>query len=494
MSTQILNEIIVKLKAFPWELYWQYGAALLSLFYLIIIIVAAYHIIMTKEPVQSAVGWLGLVVLSPFIGGFLYLGFGINRIKRAASASRAPRSRPKKIPKSLKEMIPHESDRMVKQLFTLGQNIHPGPIDGGNRIRPLVNGDEAYPAMINAIEHAQKSVALCSYIFDYDDTGRLFTKALAEAHKRGVTTRVLIDDVGARYSPKPIDRILRRSGVKTARFMPRWSAQLFRFANLRTHRKILLVDGQCAFIGGMNIRHGACLEKKPDHPIQDIHFKLEGPAISGLNEIFQEDWLFSTNENISLPNWPEKRNLADGRAFVRAIPDGPDVDLSKLWWLYLGALSVAQKSIRIVTPYFLPDPQLSAALKVEAMKGLNVEVVLPEKNNLFFMDWAMEAHFEDLLQAGVKIYRSSPPFDHSKIFTVDDRWAFVGSSNLDSRSLRLNFEANIAVVDDQFNLQLKSIIDQKKARSRLMTVNEVKSWHRARKFRNRMTNLLSPYL
>ncbi len=423
---------------------------------------ASCHILLTKQNIRASIGWIGLVILSPFVGTLIYWIFGINRIRRNFTG-------------------PVDEPLDGERFFGLSEPM-----------TPLVNGDEAFPAMLDAIAAARESIVLSSYIFDRDPSGLRFVEALSVARDRGVDVRVLVDDVGIRYSRPPIDRDLVARGLRTARFMPARNLSFLGFINLRCHRKLLIVDGETAFIGGMNIRHGNCLRSNPASPVQDVHFRVRGPVVAPLARIFEEDWEFTTGESFRLPRpaWP----TASYHGKARVLADGPDDGQDRLQWTFLAALSTAKRTARIVTPYFLPNEVLVNGFEVALMKGVDLEIVVPARSNLFYMDWPMMAAFERLVTRGVRVYLADPPFDHSKIFLVDDDWCSIGSSNWDDRSLRLNFELNLEVIDGDLSRQLHALVDRKKAAARMLTAEELGAVPLGWRLRNRFCRLFSPYL
>jgi cardiolipin synthase A/B len=346
--------------------------------------------------------------------------------------------------------------------------------------------------MLQAIVGAKTSVALSTYIFDSDAVGQEFVTALTGAVQRGVIVRVLVDDVGLLYSSHAIDRELRAGGVQTARFIPR-ELRFLRMFNLRNHRKILVVDGHVGFIGGMNIRQGHVLATARRHQIQDIHFQVQGPVLDHFSGLFEEDWQFAADKDIALPRWLNDEP-APGLTEARLVPDGPDHRSETLQWLFLGALAAAQRTIRIMTPYFIPNGTLISALSVAAMRGVDVEIVIPERTNIPFIGWAMAANFETLMIHGVKIYLNPPPFDHSKLMVVDGAWSLVGSTNWDQRSLRLNFEANLESLDAALGSELEEYFKSKKAKSRQVSLDAVKAAPLYIKLRNNFIRLFGPYL
>lgn len=461
---------------------WTFVAGFIHLF---ISIPTVIHILLRKDDDNAAISWIGLVLLSPFLGSFIYWIFGINRVKRQAKDIK-----PDKGCLSLqhtdkfKNVMP---ERWVA-LMHMGRAIHHAEYLEGNRVGILKNGDEAYPAMIRAIDQAQKSIFLSSYIFDYDAAGKQFVKALCKAHERGVSVHVLIDGIGLGISWRRTDISLRRAGIKTARFFPaRWFSRS-RFINLRNHRKILSIDSSVAFIGGINIRAGNILLNAPRSPVQDVHFEVRGPVVDQINEVFAEDWLFAKREALEVVKSPVE---SAGHVIARILPDGPDANYQKLQWTLLGAVNSAKSCIRIVTPYFIPDDILLSALQAASLRGIDVEVIIPKKSNILFFNWAMRANFQKLFEFGIKLYESPAPFDHSKIFLVDDRWAFIGSSNWDARSLHLNFEINLECYDEILNAELSGIFEQKKGLSVL--IQPVK-YSLSRQILYNLFRLASPYL
>lgn len=438
---------------------------LAGLFYLTLQICVTAHILLKKDDVKSAIGWMGLVWLAPVLGSIIYILFGINRIRRRALALRNKGpdifTLTGKSPKEIEQEIPAP----FLQLIRLGYKVHPQRFALGNTARLLENGDEAYPEMCKLIASAQKEVLLQSYIFDNDNAGRLFLPALKQAVKNGAKVKIIVDGVGINYSKPTIASALKKlEGVEFSVFLPSKKPVSLPFLNLRNHRKMLIVDGQKAVFGGMNIAAGNLVRQHPKDPIQDVTFLVEGPVIDQMSRVFEEDWIFSGKKHFIPASFSATGRLI-GKMPARIIPDGPDSNFGKIEMMVLGALSCAQKSVKIVTPYFLPEGNILTALELAAMRGVDVEIILPSKSNIFGMDYAMRANFARLLKKGVKIYRSKPPFDHSKILLVDGAWLFFGSANWDVRSFKLNFECNLECVDKNLAVQVGKIIDRKRTGS-----------------------------
>lgn len=462
-------------------------------------IAVTVHAILRKHDVRAAIGWIGLAWLSPILGSVAYVVLGINRIQR------------KGVSLGLMDAWDHGGEQLITaedelKIYDLSQS-HPTflglvglgtHVTGntpliGNTVIPLVNGDAAYPEMLAAIDQAEVSVTLNSYIFDSDRVGEQFLEALKRAQDRGIKVRVMIDGVGARYSKPSMVGRLRKVGVTVAEFLPSRAPWSLGYANMRNHRKILVVDGKVGFTGGTNIREGHSLHLQPDFPVACLHFKIEGPVVMALQEAFAIDWAFTTGESLVGPTWFPRLQRC-GSVGARGIPDGPDEDLDKINEIILGALAVASKRVRIITPYFLPEASILNALMVTAMRGVEVDIILPSKNNIAIMNWAVIPQLPHLIEKGCRVYMTSDPFDHTKLFVVDGLWSLIGSTNWDARSMRLNFEYNIECYSEELAEKLDEIIDQKMARAKLVTVKEIQSRSLAVQLRNGAARLLSPYL
>ena len=452
------------------------------------------HIVLTKRDVRSAIGWTGLVWLTPVVGSVLYVSFGINRIRRRAGRMRRRPGAPGRAPHPPRgPRFSAETPVPLRALATLVGALTRAPLVPHNKVDVLVNGDEAYPAMLAAIEAASRSVGLVTYIFDRGEVADRFVDALARAAGRGVAVRVLIDGVGARYSHPPIVRELRRRGVTVARFLPSAVPILHPYVNLRNHRKLLVADGATAFCGGLNIRDACLLALAPPSPTQDLHFRLDGPVVRQLMQAVAFDWHFTTGETLAGPVWFPHLDPA-GDVFARGIADGPDEDFETLLVTLLGALSQATRSVRIVTPYFLPDAPVLDAFHVAALRGVRIEILLPRRGNLRLVQWAAMAQLGRVLGDGCEVFLTPPPFDHSKLFVVDDAWALIGSANWDPRSLRLNFEYTVECYSEALAGRLNRVIDAKLAGAERLVLATLEQRPFLSKLRDGVAWLAQPYL
>jgi len=476
----------------------------LSWIFGILLIVAALfsagHALLYRRDPRAALVWILICLFLPGIGFGLYWLLGVNRIRTRArnwqTSGRGmqwltPASRQRHFILSSDPVPPFPAENLGA-LLNLSNAITRRPLTAGNRLKPLINGSETFPAMLRAIARAEKRVFLSTYIFGSDKTGRLFVDELAAAVRRGVDVRVLIDALGERYSFPSARVLLNRTGVRTARFLPPFSSWGVFHLHLRNHRKLLAVDGRTGFTGGINIGRSWLSSKLDRGDVLDLHFQTEGPIVGQIEDTFLEDWHFATGEEVCTQ--PHPAPMEHNGAFCRGISAGPNEDFEKLRWLVVGALDCARQRVRIMTPYFIPDRDLLSSINSAALRGVKVEIILPGQSNLPYVHWATRAYLWELLDYGARIYYRPPPFAHGKLLLVDTFFALVGSANLDPRSLRLNFEFNLEIFDPQTVKILAEHFELVRRISHQVTLDEMDSRSLPVRLRDSFCKLFSPYL
>ena len=464
------------------------GAILGPLLHVVLAGAVTVHVLERKRDVAAAFAWIGVAWLSPIIGSALYFLFGVNRVQRRAY--RAGRRHSMGWVDDPATFLNPRHDHFAPLERAIGV-LTGRPPRLGNKVTMLRNGDDAYPPMLEAIAAAKVSIAFSSYIFEADDTGTKFIAALKAAQARGVAIRVIVDGIGSGYWYSSAYQRLTVEGIPTARFMHTWIPWRMAFLNLRSHKKILVVDGQRAFIGGINIASDNVLAANPPHPIRDMHFDVTGPVVTQIAEAFATDWQFCTGERLSGEAWFPPLQEA-GTAAARVITSGPDQDIYKIEFAMLQAIGCALRSVKILTPYFLPDDRLMSALILAQMAGVTVDVVIPEAGDHPYLDWAMRAHIAPLLRAGGRVWRAPKPFEHSKLFVVDDGWSLIGSANWDMRSLRLNFELNMEVCCPEFGALVSAAIERRQGEP--LTLAEINARSFPIRLRDSAARLMLPYL
>ncbi|WP_455220579.1 cardiolipin synthase [Kaarinaea lacus] len=475
--------------------------SLLTVITLIIQIFAAVlcvgHILLNKRDPRAALGWIMVCVFLPFVGPVFYWIFGVNRVQRRARRLFS-RSLTRSVTEKDAEMyaLSGEPDiaalPSIQPFIKVSNRICRIPLRQGNNIEILFNGDNTYPAMLDAIENARQCVYLMTYIFDTDEQGNRFIDALVRCKERGVDVKVLVDGVGELGQWTRASTRLSRSGISAERFLPLSLKPPAFYWNLRNHRKLLVVDHTTAFTGGINIsaRHMFGNNGKSSR-VEDLHFKLTGPVVEDLEELFFDDWEFVTGQHMEIVAPEQPRT---GNVLCRVIVDEPSEIIDRLATTLVGAVSAAKERIVVMTPYFLPSRELMSALQAAALRNLDVTILLPAKNDNLLVHWATRNLLWQLLQFDIHVYYQPPPFVHSKLFIIDDQLVFFGSANVDPRSLRLNFELNIECYDYALVRRLMAYVDDKIVQSRQFTMEDIEKRSLPIKLRDSLAWLFSPYL
>lgn len=490
------------------------------LFHALLAPATALHALLYKRDSRAAFGWIAVCVLFPLAGPILYLFFGLNRARGRAQRMGlglsffntdrgGPLNHDQTIePPSLEAgQDPHHLSPLAEAkayaqdpahpLRQAGQALSRYPLVDGNGVELFQAGEETFDAMLAAIAKAQHHIFIATYIFDRDRVGMAFVEALGQAVLRGVKVFVIIDGVGRLYSRPPITQALRRAGVTVGLFLPPRLLPPSISINMRSHHKIFLVDDDFAMTGGINLSYRHQIKDKENrHPTNDLHFRLTGPITQQLREEFERLWTMSSEYGHALPERlppPPSASLTHP-VQARAVTDGPDEDLDRLTMLFIAALSQARHSVRIMTPYFLPPRELVSAIQGAAIRGIDVMLVLPSKNNLPFVHWATQNMLWELLFRGVRVFYQPPPFHHGKLLVIDEAYTVIGSANWDARSLRLNFELQVEVYGEEFARGMHALIDQAADAGRPVTLEEVDGRGFLTRLRDSICWLFSPYL
>jgi len=484
---------------------WVAFGTVLHLFAVLMVTAHALH----RRRVPSAtILWIMTAWSFPVFGALLYLAFGVDRVpdkgllkhevnqsllhERAVSDRLAYGA----TLEQMKAMLPEPGPARAFNR-ALDAVIPDHPLLGGNRVDLLVTGDEAYPALFEALERATHHIHLMSFIIHNDRIGRRLMKLLADKARAGVKVRLMYDRFGSTGGVLS-GLFLRYRGIPGLE-MTGWTQanplkRQFQL-NLRNHRKIIVVDGQVAFTGGLNITEGNITRKR--HPaVRDFHFKVTGPAVHELQYAFMRDWYFMTRESpaelLSPEHFPPVTPA--GTVRLRMLNSGPCSEMELIADAFFIAITAAVRQVLVVTPYFAPNMDLVRALRTAALRGVDVCLLVPRKNNHFYAGWAGRALYEELLEAGVRVFERQPPFMHAKTLLVDGALAVVGSANMDVRSLRLNYETNLAVCDEGFGDRMKAtVLEEFNAADEVL----LSEWQR-RPWRNRLAenfcSLLTPVL
>jgi cardiolipin synthase A/B len=347
-------------------------------------------------------------------------------------------------------------------LRSMGSLLGP-PIHDGNLVKGLANGDEIFPEMLSAIRRANKTITFETYIYWSGRIGREFAEALSERAQAGVKVHVLVDWVGSGSMESEVVETMEAAGVQFRKFHPlRWY-NLARMNN-RTHRKLLVVDGAIGFTGGVGIADQWLGHAEDELHWRDSHYRLEGPAVAQMQSAFMDNWMKATGEVLHGTDYFPK-TTTPGEALAQVFKSSASEGSESVRLMYLLSIACARKNVRIAAAYFVPDDLSLQTLVAACRRGVKIEIVLPGKSDTKITEKASRARWGDLLREGVSIYEYQPTMFHCKVMIVDDVWVSVGSTNFDSRSFRLNDEANLNVFDQAFALIQIQAFEEDKSRS-----------------------------
>jgi len=376
--------------------------------------------------------------------------------------------------KTIRYELPHSFGVEDPQfLRCMGQLLGPGVLDG-NRVKALQNGDEIFPAMLEAIRGARQTITFETYIYWSGDIGKKFSEALCDRARAGVKVHVMLDWVGCGKMEDKYLEEMKSAGVEVEHYHPlRWY-NLGRMNN-RTHRKLLVVDGRIGFTGGVGIADLWTGHAESKEHWRDSHYQLEGPAVAQMQAAFTDNWIKTRSKVFFGPEYfPELKPVGSTKAQVFTSSRGEGSESVRL--MYLLSIASATKTIRLQAAYFVPDELAIETLVAAQKRGVKIEIIVPGPiSDAKIVKSASRALWGKLLDAGVKIYEYQPTMYHCKVLIVDDLWVSVGSTNFDERSFRLNDEANLNIYDATFAAEQAKVFEEDKSKSRLMTRAEFKN-------------------
>ncbi|TFH68607.1 cardiolipin synthase [Gammaproteobacteria bacterium LSUCC0057] len=454
---------------------------------------------------QGAIAWAVALIAMPLVAVPLYLLFGQRRfygyvdarrrgdlqIQAIATAAIAQLSREYRASSSaaaeLGDTAPRQRWQTLEQLASI-------PATRANHIELLIDGEATFNAIMAAIESANSYLLVQFYIIRNDRTGRRLQQALIAAAQRGVAVQLLYDGIGSWGLSRRFTAALRRAGVKaqpftTSRFNWRGRFQV----NFRNHRKIVVVDGHTALVGGLNIGDEYAGHHRRLTPWRDTHLKLTGPAVLGVQLSFIEDWYWVTDRLLPL-HWqgaPAAAGEGAG-AEVLAIPTGPADELESCQLMFLTAINSAERELLIATPYFVPDEPVIKALRLAALRGVRVQIITPQLTDSHWVQLSSIAHMEECAMPGITFYQYTAGFMHQKVLLADRQRVLIGTANLDNRSFRLNFELTLAVHDPAFSAQVNAMLQQDLGNSQPFNPQAYNQRHWVRRALGRIFRLLAP--
>src|ERR1700722_14593134 len=442
---------------------------ILETLYIIILIFVCLRIILDTRSTTKSLAYLLFAIFVPFAGIIFYFLFGINYRTRIMYS---------------KKLIENDvlSERLNKQIFQYSKRTldesNPtvqsnkelasmllketlSPLTANNSVKILVNGENKFPEVIRALKEAKNHIHMEYYIYEDDEIGRKIEQVLIEKAKEGIDVRFIYDDFGSRSIRRTLAHRLNENGVKAFPFLRIYFIALANRINYRNHRKIIVIDGQTAFVGGINVDDRYINNENNKKTYwRDTHLRIDGPGVQYLQYLFLCDWNFCSNSKLHpdiqfFP--PENNSQTRDNKVVQIAASGPDSGAPAILFSILQAISLATKEILITTPYLIPGESLVDALIIASLGGVSVKLLVPGNSDSLLVNAAARSYYGDLLKRGVEIYQYSKGFVHAKTMVTDGKIAMVGTANMDSRSFDLNFEVNAIVYDSGIAGELREI-------------------------------------
>lgn len=431
-----------------------------------------------KSP-NATLAWLWAILLFPVLGGVTYFLMGSERVHRR---------RLRLVHDLEKRSGPHGEPIACEYLCRVPElrKINGFTPTGGNDARLLAGGIHFFPELLKVIGEARHHLHVEFYIWSMDRTGRTIRDALVDAARRGVEVRVLLDEIGSIRTFRRFFRKLEKAGGQFSWFNTFSPIRGRLHLNLRNHRKLVIADAEIALTGGMNIGNGYWKGSRKHPPHSDVHLRVTGPVVTQLAEVFAQDWYFAKQEALVTPELYYPPQAASGSVEMQVIPGGPDNNLDEIQLSVLAMLHRTSGRLRLMTPYFVPENAVLTAIQLAAMRGVQVDLMVPAHGDHFYLTHVTRSFYADLLPHGVRVFEYQPCLLHAKVGIIDDHSAMCGSANMDVRSLRINFELNLAFYSPPLVEEMIALFDSNLADCREITLES----HAQRPFQHRFLEVI----
>ncbi len=470
--------------------------------YIACLVLVCLRIIFETHSSTKTLAYLLFCIFIPVFGILFYLAFGINYWRKKLYSSKTGED--DQLLEDLKKKILYYNEASVKlqdlqgdtaELATMLIKDLQSPLTRHNSIKLLLNGEEKFPELIQALQEAKHHIHMEYYIYEQDEIGKTIIELLLKKAKEGVQVRFIYDDFGSPSIKKKIEKRMQEAGIEIYPFHKIHFYLLANRINYRNHRKIVVIDGQTGFVGGINVSDKYINNKKGKLFWRDTHLRIDGPGVYYLQYLFLADWNFCCGAGLK----PEEiyfgqNTTTKGDTLVQVVGSGPDSMQPLVLFSILQAIYLAKEEILITTPYLIPGDNIIDALRIAASSGLSVKLLVPGKSDSRLVNAASKANYQDLLKAGVEIYFYQKGFVHAKTLVTDGKLSMIGTANMDYRSFELNFEVNAIIYDKPFAKQMRTVFfDDLKQATKL----DAKDWYKRpvyAKLSERVARLFSPCL
>lgn len=476
----------------------------LEVIYILFLTGVCLRIIYDTQSVTKTLAYLLLVIFLPIIGVFIYFSFGINYRKNKLYSKKIVQDQRQEdlvIAKlesyNLKNLEGIKDDDHFSGLMKMIYETDRSPLTTNNSAKLLINGEEKFPEVLKELQNAKHHIHIEYYIYEDDEIGRAVEKILIEKAKSGVEVRFIYDDFGSASIRKTLAKRLRENGVKAFPFYKIKLIKLANRLNYRNHRKIIVIDGRVSFVGGINISDKYSNANQGNKLFwRDTHLKIEGDATAILQHIFIGDWNYCSDEKLTINEnyFPKPEMISSQTKNIQIVSSGPDSDRPSIYYAIIKAIQSAKKEILLTSPYFIPGETIIDALKMAALSGVDVRLLVPGISDSFLVNAAAKSYYTKLLTAGVKIYLYQKGFVHAKTLVADQCLAIVGTANLDYRSFDLNFEVNAVVYDEEIAKELAFNFEKDMRDSEQIEINSWLNRPKHVQLIEKIVRLISPML
>ena len=470
---------------------------LLTMFFLLNLLSALSLIFIERKEPTTTWAWLIILIVLPGIGLILYLLLGQNLSRQKIFREKKLADKIKRYKLISNRELPNfdsEINENYEDLILMNYN-HSGAIyTTGNEVKTYINGEDKFRDLFNDIRAAKSFIHIEYYIFRYDDLGRALIKELHEKTKDGVEVRLVIDGMGSKRITKKIIKEIESYGIKVAVFFPGVLPHINTRINYRNHRKIVVIDGKIGYVGGFNVGNEYVNKGKQFKFWRDTHIRVKGEAVNELNKRFILDWDYAADENMGNMSMYFPNPDVVGNVGMQIVSSGPDHMEEYIKNSYMKIINNAKNYVYIQTPYLVPDSPMMEALKISALSGVDVRIIVPGAPDHFFMEWILSANIGLLIEYGIKIYRYGNGFIHSKTIVADGEVCSIGTANLDIRSFKLNFEVNAFIYNEIIAKEQEKIFLDDQLKSKLVTKEEYYKRSRSLKIKESLIRLLAPIL
>jgi len=480
---------------------WKAMPSLVTVLYFLTVVFIAFLIILENRNPVKTISWILVLVLLPFAGIVIYLFFGqeYRKTKMYSRKGLKDLERLRNLTVEQLDNLPDNHLQLSEQLYTKKRLMNlmlsnsNAILTNNNEIQILRNGEETFPEIFRTIENARHHVHLEYYIIENDRIGNYLRELLIRKAKEGVEVRLIFDDVGSWELKKKFIRSMSDAGVMVDCFMKVRFPMLTSRVNYRNHRKILVVDGDTAFVGGLNFADRYQDGVPGIGPWRDTHLKVTGGGATALQIIFMADWYFVSKEILKGYKYFKPFESGNGK-LVQMTASGPDSDWESISQAYFSAIATATDYVYISTPYLMPTADIVTALKTSALGGVDVRIIVPGLSDAITPKWGTNSYIEELVESGVKVYFYKGGFTHSKVIIADGIFSSVGTANLDFRSLETNFEVNAMIYDEEIAGILTDQFLEDQEKSELVILEEWQKRPRINKIKESFSRILSPML